>query len=200
MRRHVFESLQMRHTTEERANERTPHQSSFYDNVTPYSLDGQVHSSPYNDYSSRWASGGFLSTSEDLVRFGSAHIVPINDGFLKPETLELMFTPRTRQAGILGYGLGWMTMHDLHLRRFNFHFGAGSGATSVLLSYPDQRASIAILANLGHARFPFNRIMGVTNAFVGDPARPIFSAFAACFFGAWIIAGLRRLRERRVLL
>ncbi len=166
MRRHIFEPLQMRDTIEDRANERVPHQSSFYDHVTPYSMAGKVIPSPFIDFSCKWAAGGFLSTAEDLVRFGSAHLLPLHEGFLKSETLQLMFTPRSGMDGIAGYGLGWMTARDLHLRRVHFHFGAGSGGTAVLAIYPKQRMAFAMLANLGHAKFPFSHLMGVINPFL----------------------------------
>ena len=175
--RHIFEPLGMASTIECRADTTAPHQASFYDNVTPYSLDGQVHPSPFIDYSSKWASGGFLSTAEDLVKFGSLHIPSMNAGFLKTETLDLMFTPRTPRVGIVGQGLGWMSLFDLHLRRVHLHFGATSGGTSVLINYPGQRVSIAILANLGHAKFPFARLMGVTNPFLNDPSLYVVVAF-----------------------
>ncbi|MGH8246752.1 MAG: serine hydrolase domain-containing protein, partial [Gammaproteobacteria bacterium] len=131
IRRQVFDPLQMNHTVEDRAGLRAPNQSQFYDHVTPYSMDGQVRLSPPADFSCKFPSGGFISTAEDLARFGSAHIPSLNSGFLKAETLELLFTPRTRQAGIMGHRLGWMSARDLRLRRAHFQFGAGSGATSV---------------------------------------------------------------------
>jgi hypothetical protein len=62
--------------------------------------------------------------------------------------------------------MGWMTARDPRLRRADFHFGAGSGATSVLAILPNQGLSVAILANLGHAKFPFARLMGVVNPFL----------------------------------
>jgi CubicO group peptidase (beta-lactamase class C family) len=166
MRRHVFEPLQMLHTVENRAEVSAPNQSRFYDNVTPFSMDGKVIPSPYIDFSCKWAAGGFLSTVEDLVRFGSAHFVSMKLDFLKPQTLQLLFTPRSGLDGIAGYGLGWMTARDLRLRRVHFHFGASSGGTSVLAIYPKQRLAFAMLANLGHAKFPFARLMGVINPFL----------------------------------
>jgi|SRR5262245_13271427 len=166
MRRQVFEPLQMSHTVEDRIDARAPNQSQFYDNVTPYSMDGQTRLSPRGDLSCKLPSGGFISTAEDLARFGSAHIPSLDRGFLKSETLEMLFAPRTRQGGVLGHGMGWMTARDLRLRLAHFHFGAGSGATSVLAIFPNRGLSIAILANLGHAKFPFARLMGVINPFL----------------------------------
>lgn len=178
------------------ADQTAPGQSAFYDNVTPYSRDGQIEPSPKNDFSFKWSSGGFVSTAEDLARFGSAHIASRGQAFLKPETLETLFRPRTRQMGLIGYGLGWMTMRDLHLRRACFHFGAGSGATSALFVYPEQRTSIALVANLGHAKLPFNHLMGVFNPFLGSGA--LFGAGALVVAANALSWGLH-CRTRRIL-
>jgi hypothetical protein len=59
-----------------------------------------------------------------------------------------------------------MTERDPRLRRAHFHFGAGSGATSALAIFPDRKLSIAILTDLGHAKFPYARWMGVVNPFL----------------------------------
>lgn len=168
MRHQVFEPLGMTGTVENRADAQAPHQTVFYDNVTPYSLDGKMVVSPPNDFSSKWAAGGFLSTAEDLARFGSAHIAANGKNFLKPETLELLFTPRSPKTGggLFGYGLGWMSARDLHLRRVHFNFGASSGGTAVLAIYPKYRLSVAVVANLGHAKYPFNRLTGIANPFL----------------------------------
>jgi CubicO group peptidase (beta-lactamase class C family) len=195
-RHHVFEPLHMEHTTADFVDTRSPRQSCFYDNVTPFSSDGSMVVSPYNDFSCKWAAGGFLSTAEDLVRFGLAHIVPMGKGFLKPETLELLFIPRTTRAGVLGFGLGWMTARDLHLRRVHFNFGAASGGTAVLAIYPEQRVCVAMVGNLGHARFPFGRLMGVVNPFLADPARYVFGGGMMCLLIGGLVTVRKRLRGR----
>lgn len=169
-----------------------PNLTSFYDNVTPYSLDGQVHPSPFIDYSSKWGSGGFVSTAEDLVKFGSAHMPPMNAGFLKTETLEMMFEPLVPPFGIVGQGLGWMSLFDLRLRRVRLHFGATSGGTSILAVYPQQQMSVAILANLGHAKFPFTRLMGVVNPFLADPSRYVVIFVGVAYFVLAIVTFARK--------
>jgi CubicO group peptidase (beta-lactamase class C family) len=173
----VFQPLGMHSTTAERVDERAPGQSRCYDHETPFSPDGTVVESPRIDFSCKLAAGGFLSTSEDLARFGSAHMTPMSKGFLSSGTLKQMFTPRSNQAGILGYGLGWMTARDLHLRLVHFHFGAGSGGSSVLAIYPEQGVCVAVTANLGHARFPYNRLIGIANPFLFDPAKYVIAAY-----------------------
>ena len=102
---------------------------------------------PYADLSYKWAAGGFLSTAEDLVRFGSALLEP---GFLKQETLEMIFSPQKTTSGEkTKYGLGW-EIHDAGdgepVRRFE-HSGGATGSSSFLIIYPDQKVVIAWLLN-----------------------------------------------------
>lgn len=172
MRQEVFDPLGMKRTEGERSGTAAIDRSAFYDNVTPYALDGRVRVSPPLDFSSKWAGGGILSTAEDMVRFGTAHIRPFNRGFLSDQTVELLFTSRTRVFGIFGQGLGWLIARDHRARRVRFHFGAGSGGTSFLVVYPDQQVTLVVLANLGHAKFPMNRLIGVAGKFVDDPVGP----------------------------
>lgn len=187
MTREVFEPLGMERTEAERRDGSGSDRATFHDHVTPYSLDGRVRPSPALDFSSKWAGGGILSTVEDLVRFGNAHILPFNEGFLRPETVELLFTPRTRQF-IFGQGLGWVVARDHRARRARLHFGAGSGGTAFLVIYPDQQVAIAVLANLGHAGFPMNRLLAVVRPFVGDPFELAAWLVAAAFATAAVVA------------
>jgi len=50
---------------------------------------GVLLNAPYSDNSNKFPSGGYLTTPEDLVRFGNAMLAP---GFLKADTLKQLFT------------------------------------------------------------------------------------------------------------
>ncbi len=165
MRKLVFTPLGLSNTREERVGMDILQHTKFYD-YEGRPEDGNVVEAPFVDYSSKWAGGGFLSTAEELVRFASAHL---HEGFIKIETLEMMFSVNSRRSIIDGYGLGWMIARDLHFRKAYFHFGATFGGTSLLVIYPEQKVCVALLANLGHARFPFSRIMGIVNPFLSAP-------------------------------
>ena len=159
-----------------------PNVTRFYDHVTPYVLDGQVRPSPFVDMSSKWAGGGMLSTSEDLVRFGSALLPGAPQRFLHPETREMLFTPTTRlMPPIFGYAMGWMTARDADLRRIYMHFGAGSGTTAWIGIYPDERIVIAVLANLGHAGLPYASSIGLATHFASPPTTPAVALAIAAF-------------------
>lgn len=159
MHQHVFAPLQMNQTAEDDVRKVFPKRTKFYASRP----GGTVVEAPFDDLSKYWAGAGFLSTAEDLVRFGSALV---NDDFLKPGTKRLVFSAQTRNRGILGYGLGWMITRDLHLRKVYFHFGSGVGVTSLLACYPRERMCFAMLANLGYAKFPYSRITGMVNPFL----------------------------------
>jgi CubicO group peptidase (beta-lactamase class C family) len=93
--------------------------------------DGAVENAVYVDNSYMWAGGGFLSTAEDLVRFGSELLAP---GELQTETLKTMFTPQKTKSGeATGYGIGWAGAHQ-QTRQFLTAFlvsgGSPSGSTN----------------------------------------------------------------------
>src|SRR6266513_4118909 len=98
---HVFRPLGLTHTAPDRADSLIPGRTQFYDRDTV----GGYRVAPAVDNSYKWAGGGFVSTAEDLVKFGSALLEP---GFLKRETLELLFTSQHTSGGEeTGYGIGW---------------------------------------------------------------------------------------------
>lgn len=139
----VFLPLGMLDTVADENEKIISNRARWYDLTS----DGSYRNSPYIDLSYKWAGGGFLSTAEDLVRFGSALVKP---GFLKEETLELIFSPQKTSTGEkTKYGLGW----EIHEpgdrgpeRRFE-HSGGVAGSSSFLVIYPDQKVVIAWLLN-----------------------------------------------------
>src|SRR6266704_2168158 len=99
--RNVFRPLGMTHTAADRVDSLIPNRTRFYER----GADSGFVAAPPVDNSYKWAGGGFVSTAEDLVKFGSAMLQP---GFLKAETLELLFTSQHTSGGEeTGYGIGW---------------------------------------------------------------------------------------------
>src|SRR5437899_12805261 len=100
MSRHVFKPLGMTGTAPDKTDSLIPNRTRFYQRTE----GGQFVPAPAVDNSYKWAGGGFLSTAEDLVRFGSAHLQP---GFLKRDSLQLLFTPqKTKDGQETKYGMG----------------------------------------------------------------------------------------------
>jgi len=154
---HVFRPLGLTHTAPDRVDSLLPGRTQFYHRDSA----GTLHIAPAVDNSYKWAGGGFVSTAEDLVQFGSALLDP---GFLKRETLDVMFTSQRTNAGTeTGYGIGWFLRTDSLGHRWAFHGGSAVGGTAVLSVDRDSRVVVAILTNLSDAPL--------------DPAQEIQAAF-----------------------
>lgn len=180
MHENVFQPLGMMNTMPDQVKDSNIAKSTFYDHVTPYSSNGEIVVSPYNDLSCKWASGGFLSTAEDMVRFANGHISGNKNPYLKKESIDSLFKPRVLKMGIFGYCYGWMTARDPYLRKAYFHFGASSGGTSFLVIYPKQKVAIAIVCNLGHAKFPYHSLINIVNSFVKRSLLPFYNFLTLC--------------------
>lgn len=110
---------------------------------------GRLENAPQVDNSYKWAGGGFLSTSDDLVKFGNAMLYAYqnSNGFLDRDTVKMMWTPVSNTY--LGwdkdgqYGMGWGVILSQNnypfckSRQFYVtHTGAATGASSALLILP----------------------------------------------------------------
>lgn len=131
MQRHVFDTLGLAHTTADQNRLLIAERSRFY----ARQKDGTFENAPYVDNSYKWAGGGFLSTPEDLVRFGSALLRP---GFLTADSLKLLFRSQKVSDGKeTGYGMGWSIRKSESGQRIYDHAGGSVGGTCELIIYPD---------------------------------------------------------------
>jgi len=129
----------------DRVDSLIPNRTRFYERAA----DGAFVLAPPVDNSYKWAGGGFVSTAEDLVKFGSAMLRP---GFLKAGTLELLFTSQKTTAGEpTGYGVGWFVGTDSLGHRWVFHGGSSVGGTTAFGVDRDSRVVVAITSNLSDA-------------------------------------------------
>lgn len=162
MSRHVLGPLGLSHTAPDRADSLIPDRTHFYD---PDSARTSFVPAPAVDNSYKWAGGGFLSTAEDLVRFGSAFLQP---GFVRQETLDLLFTSqRTRDGSPTGYGIGWFVTTDTLGHRWVFHGGGSVGGTTAFGVDRDSHIVVAITSNLTSAPLaPGRRIQQLFDAAV----------------------------------
>lgn len=141
MQQQVFDPSGMRHTIADLNAQILPNRARFYVREE----GGPWKNAPYVDNSYKWAGGGFLSTPEDLVRFGWA----IMDGqLLRPETVKLFTTSQSTNDGKeTGYGMGWTVSTDVRGRRQIGHGGGSVGGASRLMIFPDQRVVVAMIIN-----------------------------------------------------
>ena len=142
MRDRVFEPLGLRHTVPDQNTAIVPDRVSFYER----NGDGALVNAPYVDNSYKWAGGGFLSTPEDLVRFGRAHMEP---GFLRGETLEILQTSQRLENGEdTNYGIGWRSGTQPDGDRQLSHSGGSVGGTTLLILVPTHDMVVAGVVNI----------------------------------------------------
>lgn len=104
--------------------------------VTPGKKSG------FLDASTLYASGGLYSTVGDLFRWDQALYT---EAALSRAQLEQMFTPALRN-----YGFGWK-IETIDGRRRISHPGNMTGVATFFARYPDERATIIVLANMEYA-------------------------------------------------
>ena len=105
---------------------------------------------------------GLLGSAEDLVRFASAFSKP---GFLGRPMLEATFTPQTLASGKpTNVGLGWRIDVTEEDRRFYHHGGTITGGRAFLLVLPEQKVSVALLANF-LARYDHKEALQIASRF-----------------------------------
>ncbi len=160
MREHIFLPLGMHDTVADENEKIVEHRTRFYTRAK----EGELQNGPYVDNSYKWAGGGFLSTGEDLVRFGSAHL---RGGHLKPATLALLFTSQRTKAGEeTGYGIGWFIGRKGVKYRVIGHGGGSIGGTSQLALFPDSNVVVAVLTNLTEAPLKFEDVQRIAEPFM----------------------------------
>ena len=142
MRRAVLDPARMHETTLATAPRAT--RATFYE----LKDDGGVRIAPPIDLSDRLPAGGFLSTADDLARFGAA--LAAGD-LVGPRTLKAMFSSQQTTSGErTGYGLGF-EVHPSPFGLFVGHTGAVAGGTAALLIHVKSGTVLALATNLGYA-------------------------------------------------
>jgi serine beta-lactamase-like protein LACTB, mitochondrial len=155
---HVVTPLGLIDTTPDENRPIIAQRSRFYEREK----DGATENAPYVDNSYKWAGGGFLSTPEDLVHFGSALLRP---GFLTENSLRLLFTSQKTNSGQeTGYGIGWFIHKSQSGQRIYEHSGGSVGGTSQLIIYPDSRV-VALTTNLSDAPWKLADVESIAESF-----------------------------------
>lgn len=144
MQLNVFDKLNMNNTTPEYMDRIISNRGRYYERKG----DGVVNS-PYVDNSYKWAGGGLLSTSEDLIKFAKAHT---NNDFLSKKSINTLITSqKTSDGKDTKYGIGWRTDTDKEGHHWVGHTGGAVGGSSKFMIYPDEKIIIVVLTNLSRA-------------------------------------------------
>lgn len=143
----VTEPLGLRTVGADQPYDLVPNRSRTY--VYREDLGRTLHAA-FTDNSYKWAGGGYLSSSEDLVRFASALLEP---GFLSASALEALFTPQQladgtpATSGGAPVGIGWRIDTDERGRRRFHHGGSLTGGGAMVMALRDERVAVAIVSN-----------------------------------------------------
>jgi len=154
----VFDKLKMSSICADRNELIIPNRTSFYE------LDSEkkLLNAKYVDNSCKWASGGFISNTKDLITFGNAML---DSKFLSRKTKDKLLTPQTLNTGEkTKYGMGWVNFSDKENKCFG-HYGGSVGGITMFKIYPNEELVVVVLTNLSGCT-PFDSVESVTEMFL----------------------------------
>jgi len=141
MQSEVFDELDMKNTVPDHADQQIANRAKFYQ-----VKNEQLVEAPYVDNSYKWAGGGFIGTTEDLCKFGQAHM---EAGYLSAKTLKTwMRSQKTTDGKFTNYGIGWRTFDRESGKTFYGHSGSSVGGLTYFLIHIPTQTTLAITANV----------------------------------------------------
>ena len=136
----IFEPLKMTETRAEYMDSLILFRAGYYS-----MSEGKTINAPYVDNSYKWAGGGFISTSEDLVKFGNAML---ENQLFSEETKQKLIGPQKLINGNLTeYGMGFFSGKDKYGRFYYGHGGGSVGGCGNLIIYPEEEIVVAVITN-----------------------------------------------------
>jgi CubicO group peptidase (beta-lactamase class C family) len=166
MKQRVLDPLGLAATVPNERREIIPDRTCFYARHP----DGDIVHAPYYDPSFKWAGAGFLSTVEDLARFGMALSAP---GFLSAATWsEITDAARTNDGTPIEYALGWDApqSHESGCK-IQGKSGGGPGIRGLLVIYRGCDLVVVMLTNLSRAPVRGELWETVAGAFLAERAK-----------------------------
>lgn len=142
MRANIFNPLAMNNTAFEYQSNLVPNRAHGY----LRNIYRNFQNAPLADLSFKFAGGGVISTTEDLLKFGNGIL---SGKLLKKETIDTMLLPFKLKSGrYINYSLGFNAGYDSQGRKFFTHSGGGTGFCSQLIIYPEQELVSVYLINM----------------------------------------------------
>lgn len=138
----IFNPLKMANTTLDVSDQDMPNRTLFYNKTN----SGEIRLGPEVSNEFKVAGGGFVSTSEDLIKFGNEIISP--KIISKSSIAELVKEQHLTNGKDTGYGVGFGIGRTKNETVTYSHSGGGIGATTLLLMYPEEGIVIAIVTNM----------------------------------------------------
>lgn len=157
MDENLFSKTGMSRTAMDRAEDVVPYRAGGYDSAP--GQPGKYRNALYTPYTFPGPAGGLRSTVGDLCKW---HVALFGGHVVAPQLLALMTTPAKTAAGLttsqaavnarasdkVDYGFG-IRVGNLRGHRFFQHSGNIAGFASYIQTFPDDKITIALLANTG---------------------------------------------------
>jgi len=141
MKEQIFDPLNMHNTTLDLSDQPMPNRTLFYRKTNAGDIVLGLEVS--NEH--KVAGGGFVSTSEDLIKFGNEII---NPKMISKESIKEILKPQKLTNGeSTNYGVGFGIDQSVNGTPKYSHSGGGIGTTSLLLMYPEEGVVISLLTN-----------------------------------------------------
>ncbi|RNC83151.1 MAG: class A beta-lactamase-related serine hydrolase [Balneola sp.] len=145
MKEMVFDPNGMNNTVPEWSNRDIPNLTKFYVLGTYGNMEADAVDNSY-----KWAGGGFVGTTEDLIRFG---IGMMDYEFINESVQEeLMFPQETSDGRSTNYGMGWRFIEN-NGRFWVGHSGGSVGGSTMFLINKQDRFIIAYAINRSSVGF-----------------------------------------------
>jgi len=156
----VLDPIGMHETSADRSNGQIENLTSFYHR----DRESRVIPAPPIDTSYKWAGGGLVSTTADLLRLAAEMMQPT---IISVELRDEMWTGMTLASGQqTKYGMGWALDVNEFDHRVVAHSGGQVGCTAYLMIYPDLNAAAVVLCNVTNAEMGRDLCMEITAPFL----------------------------------
>ena len=137
MLKNIWDPLKLRNSFADDIYKKHPNRSKFYD-ATGAEND-------LGDLSYKYAGGGLLSTTTDLIKLGNELL---NGNYIDPKHKPTLFeTQYTSNKKKTDYGLGWYIGKDKNGHRIWYHAGDSFSGSSYMIIYPDDEIVVSFLGN-----------------------------------------------------
>jgi serine beta-lactamase-like protein LACTB, mitochondrial len=140
----VLVPLKMLHTFADR-QEKINNKAIFYHNKINRKFKV---AKPVDNYF-KLAGGGYLSTSEDILKLGNAYLS--GDIYSRKISAEFVNSQKTEEEKTY-YGIGWQASYDAQNRPYFGHVGNGLGGYGIFYVYPKDNIVISILMNCSNPK------------------------------------------------
>lgn len=158
MQREVFDPLNIKNTVPDDLTKDIENKATFY-------MPGESKPLISVDLSYKWAGGGYLSTTSDLIEITNQF-----DKILNEQSIRELWTPAPLSSGEMNpqsYAIGWRKKTtDLGLEIMH-HGGLSPGGRAFVATIPSEGITIVMLAN-STVKFDLDEALTIMNFFKNE--------------------------------